>query len=84
MTARTEWLLSWLEENPVDCQKLFCDSTKDAKDEGQQKHVAKRTKSEFHKLIAFFVFSVDVDKEVWDDFAMNGSSYTKSFDNCLG
>ena len=63
-TARTERLLDWLEENPVDRQKLFSDSTKDAKDEGRRKRVAKGTKSEFHKLIAIYVFSVDVDKEV--------------------
>ena len=31
--ARTERLLDWLEENPADRQKLFSDSTKDAKDE---------------------------------------------------
>jgi hypothetical protein len=83
-TARTERLLDWLEENPVDRQKLFSDSTKDAKDEGRRKRVAKGTKSEFHKLIAFFVFSVDVDKEVRDDFAVNGGNYTKSVDNYLG
>ena len=41
-------------------------------------------KSEFHKLIAFFVFSVDVDKEVQDDFAVNGGNYMKSIDNYLG
>jgi hypothetical protein len=84
MTARTEQLLDWLEENPVDRQNLFSDSTKDAKDEGQRKHVAKGTKSEFHKLIAFFFISVDVNKEVHDDFAVNGGNYTKSVDNYLG
>jgi hypothetical protein len=83
-TARTERLLDWLEENPVDRQKLFSDSTKDAKDEGRRKRVAKGTKSEFHKLIACFVFSVDADKEVRDDFAVNGGNYTKSVDNYLG
>jgi hypothetical protein len=83
-TARTERLLDWLEENPVDRQKLFSDSTKDAKDEGRRKRVAKGTKSEFHKLIAFFVFSVDADKEVREDFAVNGGNYTKSVDNYLG
>ena len=36
MTARTEQLLDWLEENPADQQKLFSDSTKDdAKDKGR-------------------------------------------------
>ena len=83
-TARTERLLDWLEENPVDRQKLFSDSTKDAKDEGRRKRVAKGTKSEYHKLIAIFVFSVDADKGVRDDFAVNGVNYTKSVDNYLG
>lgn len=83
-TARTERLLDWLEENPVDRQKLFSDSTKDAKDEGRRKRVAKGTKSEFHKLIAIFVFSVDADKGVRDDFAVNSGNYTKSVDNYLG
>jgi len=84
MIARTERLLDWLEENPVDWHKLFSDSTKDAKDEGQQKHVAKGTKSEFHKLIATHVFSADGDKVVQDDFAANPGSYTKSVDNYIG
>ena len=83
-TARTERLLDWLEENPVDQHKLFSDSTKDAKDEGQRKHVAKGTKSEFHKLIAIFVFSVDADTDVRDDFAVNSGNYMKSVDNYLG
>ena len=82
--ARTEQLLSWLEENPVDQHKLFSDSMKDAKDKGWQKHVVKGTKSEFYKLIAIFVFSVDVNKDVWDNFAANGGNYTKSVDNYLG
>jgi hypothetical protein len=83
-TARTERLLDWLEENPVDRQKLFSDSTKDAKDEGRRKRVAKGTKSEFHKLIAVYVFSVDADKGVRDDFVVNSGNYTKSVDNYLG
>jgi hypothetical protein len=83
-TVRTERLLDWLEENPVDRQKLFSDSTKDAKDEGRRKRVAKGTKGEFHKLIAIYVFSVDADKGVRDDFAANSGNYTKSVDNYLG
>ena len=77
-------LLDWLEENPADRQKLFSDSTKDAKDEGRRKRVAKGTKSEFHKLIATYVFSVDVDEAVRADFAVNPINYTKSVDNYLG
>lgn len=68
----------------MDRQKLFSDSTKDAKDEGRRKCVAKGTKSEFHKSIAIYVFSVDADKGVRDDFAANGGNYTKSVDNYLG
>ena len=84
MMARTKRLLDWLEENPVDWHKLFSDSTKDAKDEGQRKGVAKGMKSKFHRLIAVFVFSVDANKDVQDDFAVNGGNYTKSVDNYLG
>ena len=82
--ARTERLLDWLEENPADRQKLFSDSSKDAKDEGRRKRVAKGTKSEFHKLIATYVFSVDANKDVRADFVVNVGNYTKSVDNYLG
>lgn len=81
--ARTERLLDWLEENPADRQKLFSDSSKDAKDEGRRKRVAKGTKAEFHKLIATFVFSADNDPNVRAHFATNTVSYTKSVDNYL-
>jgi hypothetical protein len=82
--ARTERLLDWLEENPADRQKLFSDSTKDAKDEGRRKCVAKGTKSEFHKLIAIHVFSVDANANVRADFVANPGNYTKTVDNYLG
>jgi hypothetical protein len=72
-----------LEENPVDQHKPFSDSTKDAKDKGQRKHVAKGTKSKFQELITTFVFSVDADKEVHEDFAANPVNYMKSVDNYL-
>ena len=81
--ARTERLLDWLEENPAYHQKLFSDSTKDAKDEGRRKHVSKGTKSEFHKMIVTFVFSADVDAIVRADFTVNPGNYTKSVDNYL-
>ena len=83
-TSRTEHLLDWLEENPADRQKLFSNSTKDAKDEGRRKRVAKGTKSEFHKMIATHVFSVDENDAVQADFAVNTINYTKSVDNYLG
>jgi hypothetical protein len=82
-SPRTERLLDWLEENPEERQKLFSDSSKDAKDEGRRKHVAKSTKSEFHKMIAISVFSVDSDANVRNDCASNPVAYTKSVDNYL-
>ena len=81
--ARTERLLDWLEENPEDRQKLFSDSSKDAKDEGRRKRVAKSTKSEFHKMIATSVFSVDDDTNIRADFHSNPVNYTKSVDNYI-
>ena len=82
--ARTEKLLDWLGENPVDQHKFFSDSTKNAMDEGWRKYVAKGMKSEFHRLMAVFVFSVDAHKDVQDDFVVNGGNYMKSVDNYLG
>ena len=81
-SARTEHLLDWLDENPIDWQKLFSDSSKDAK-EGWQKCVAKGTKSEFHKMITTFVFSADADSKTCLDFSSNAGNYTKSVDNYL-
>ena len=81
--ARTERLLNWLEENPEDRQKPFSDSSKDAKDEGRRKCVAKSTKSEFHKMIATSVFSVDDDTNIHADFHSNPVNYMKSVDNYI-
>jgi hypothetical protein len=82
-TPRTERLLDWLEENPEDRQKLFSDSSKDAKDEGRRRRVAKSPKSEFHKMIATYVFSTDDDPTIREDFRSNPGNYTKSVDNYI-
>jgi hypothetical protein len=82
-TGRTEALLDWLDEHPVERHKLFSDSSKDAKDEGRRKRVAKSSKSEFHKMIADAVFSVDDDSAVRDDYGINPSNYVKSVDNYI-
>ena len=80
-----DWVASWLVGGePCGLAKTFFWLYKRCQGWGWRKCVAKGTKSEFHKFIAFFVFSVDVDKEVWDDFAVNGGNYTKSIDNYLG
>jgi hypothetical protein len=76
-----ERLLNWLEENPEDCQKLFSDSSKDAKEEGWCRRVAKGIKSKFHKMMATAVFSVDDDTNIRADFHSNPVNYTKSIDN---
>jgi hypothetical protein len=81
--ARIEALLDWLEEHPVERQKLFSDSSKDAKDEGRHKRVAKGSKSEFHRMIADTVFSVDPDSTIRADFSDNPSNYVKSVDNLI-
>ena len=81
--ARMEWLLDWLEENPEDRQKLFSNSSKNAKEEGWCKHVVTGTKSEFHKMIATFVFSVDNNPNVCMDFCSNPVNYMKSIDNYI-
>ena len=78
-----ELLLDWLEENPEDRQKLFSDSSKDAKDKGQRKHVAKSSKSEFHRMIAAAVFSVNPNPNIRADFHDNPINYTKSVDNYI-
>jgi hypothetical protein len=82
-SARTERLLDWLDENPEERQKLFSDSSKDAKEEGRRKRQAKSPKSEFHKSIAAFIFSVDSDPIVRADFRSNPTNYTKSVDNYI-
>jgi hypothetical protein len=81
--SRTELLLDWLKENPEDRQKLFSDSSKDAKDEGRCKHVAKSSKSEFHRMITAAVFSIDPNPNICVDFCDNPINYTKSVDNYI-
>ena len=69
--ARTEQLLDWLDKNPKECQKLFSDSSKDAKDEGWWKCVAKSMKLEYHKMIVAYIFPVDSDPKVRANFHAN-------------
>lgn len=35
--TRTDRLLDWLDDNPADCQKLFSDSSQDARVEGRKR-----------------------------------------------
>ena len=55
---RTNQLLDWLDQNPVDRHRLFSDSITHAKAEGRKKVKAKGDKAVFHKKIAEAVFNV--------------------------
>jgi len=55
---RTNRLLDWLDQNPVDRHRLFSDSIAHAKAEGRKKVKAKGDKAVFHKKIAEAVFNV--------------------------
>ena len=54
-------VIDWMENNPVDHQKLFSDLTQAAKDKNHKKVIGKTSKSHFHEKIAHYVFSVDED-----------------------
>ena len=47
------------------------------------KIVTKGMKSEFHKLIATFVFSINDDANICVDFHSNTVNYTGSIDNYI-
>jgi hypothetical protein len=49
---RTDRLVDWLEDNPEDRQKLFSDSSHDAKKENRLRRVAKGSKSIFYVKMA--------------------------------
>jgi hypothetical protein len=83
-TTQTDRLLDWLDENPADCQKLFSDSSQDARVESRKRQVAKRSKTHFHAKMAAAVFSVDARREVCDDFMVNPDKYVKSVENQIG
>lgn len=79
----TERLLDWLESHPADRQKFFSDSSKDAKDEGRLKHVAKGAKAELYGKIAFAVFSVDDDQATQADYSDKPERYIRSVENFI-
>lgn len=80
-TSRTDRLIEYLNDNPEDRQKLFSDSSQDAKAESRRRRVAKGSKNVFYAKIADAVFSVDADKSVREDFAKNSEKYAKSVEN---
>ncbi|KAH9051039.1 hypothetical protein EDB87DRAFT_1550656, partial [Lactarius vividus] len=79
--ARTDRLVDWLEDNPMDHQKLFSDSSHDAKKENQPHCVAKGSKSAFHAKMAEYIFSVDTDPKVHEEIKGDMKKYTKAVEN---
>ena len=82
--TRTECLIAWLKEHPVERQKLFSDSAQDAKQENRSQRKAKGAKSGLYMQLADSVFSVDNNPKVHEDFKVNPAKYAKSVKNHLG
>ncbi|KAH8981346.1 hypothetical protein EDB86DRAFT_2812974, partial [Lactarius hatsudake] len=79
--TRTERLIDWLEDNPEDRQKLFSDSSHDAKKENHPRRVAKGAKSVFYAKMAEYVFSVDGDASVRVEVKEDIKKYSKAVEN---
>ncbi|KAH9023311.1 hypothetical protein EDB84DRAFT_1247596, partial [Lactarius hengduanensis] len=78
---RTERLIDWLEDNPEDRQRLFSDSSHDAKKENRTRRVAKGSKSTFHIKMAKYIFSVDADAWVCEEVKADTKKYAKAVEN---
>ncbi|KAH9052850.1 hypothetical protein EDB87DRAFT_1549759, partial [Lactarius vividus] len=79
--ACTDRLVDWLEDNPMDRQKLFSDSSHDTKKENRPHCVAKGSKSAFHAKMAEYIFSVDTDPKVCEEIKGGRKKYTKAVEN---
>ena len=79
---RTERLVSWLEDNIGDRQRLFSDSAQDAKEEHHHPHVAKSRKIVYHIKIAECIFAVDESAKIRDDLKKYGAAkFAKPVEN---
>ncbi|KAH9048751.1 hypothetical protein EDB84DRAFT_1257058, partial [Lactarius hengduanensis] len=79
--SRTDRLIEWLEDNPEDRQRLFSDSSHDAKKENRPRRVAKGAKSVFYAKMAEYVFSVDGDARVRVEVKEDIKKYSKAVEN---
>lgn len=79
--VRTDRLVDWLEDNPEDRQRLFSDSSHDAKKENRPRRVAKGSKTIFHAKMAEYVFSVDEDPKVRVEVKEDTRKYAKAVEN---
>ena len=81
--VHTEHLLDFLDAHADIALKLFGDSTKLAKSEGQSKVTAKSNKAAAYMLLADAIFSVDNDPLIWSDVASNPNKYVKAVNNYI-
>ncbi|KAH9163601.1 hypothetical protein EDB89DRAFT_1857979, partial [Lactarius sanguifluus] len=81
--ARTDRLIDWLEDNPEDRQRLFSDSSHDARKENRPRRVAKGSKSTFHVKMALYIFSVDADPKVREEVKEDTKKYAKAVENWI-
>lgn len=79
--SHTKRLIDWLKQNVADRQKLFSDSSQDAKAEGRKQHVANGAKSKYHLSIATAVFSVNANAKFRADLNANPNKYIKAIEN---
>jgi hypothetical protein len=77
-------LLDWLDQNAEDRQKLFSDSSQDARKEQRRRRVAPGSKAVYHLQIATAVFSVDAKSDIREEFKVDPDKYAKAVENRLG
>jgi len=77
----TEQLVSWLENNIEDRQRLFSDLAQDAKEDKHCHCTAKNTKPTFHVKMAQYIFLVDEDMQVRDNLKVHRMKYAKAVEN---
>src|ERR1700720_619520 len=82
--SRTDRLLNWLDQNAEDWQKLFSDSSQDARKEQRRRRVAPGSKAVYHLQIATAVFSVDAKSDIREEFKVDSDKYAKPVENHLG
>ena len=80
---RIKRAIDWLESYPDERRKLFSDSTQDAAGDNRKKQVAKGAKIGIHGKMADYIFSVDSDSTVRNDFARDPQRYARSVENVL-
>ncbi|KAG2048391.1 hypothetical protein BDR06DRAFT_895689, partial [Suillus hirtellus] len=76
-SARTECLLAWCKENEDARIKLFSDSAKDVKEQGQKKKQSRTLRDTFYSQVAQAVFSNDEDLEVQRLFKEDPKAFIK-------